>query len=391
MITFIVLAAALTLAACAVIAVPLLKRGGESGLKRAPWALIGAVAVLAVGATASYLSLSNWSWARASSAESGQRTMVSRLARTLWHHPNDLEGWEKLGQVYMDMQQPQTDLAVRAYQRAYKLSSGRDPNVLIGLAEALTMQDESSLNGRAGKLIEKALVLEPDSPQALFFGAAAAVHRGDLPLARQRFTALLALNPPDSVKPMIEKEIQAIDQKMAQAPAGSGPAGSSSPASVPSAPGAASTAGAAGSGGSGAAEVAQASGPAGLVAHKPGDPAPHTAPRAAIHIRVALSPKLRMDPAPNEPLYVFVRDPKRPGPPLAVKRLLTHFPQIVELTSADAMIAGRGIVPGEDVEVVARISRSGNPMAQKGDPFGEVAYHVRRDGTVDVTIDRLTP
>jgi hypothetical protein len=88
---------------------------------------------------------------------------------------------------------------------------------------------------------------------------------------------------------------------------------------------------------------------------------------------------------------VFVRDPRQPGPPLAVKRLETRFPQTVELTAADSMIAGRSISPGQDVEVVARIARSGSPVAQKGDPFGVVGYHVGRDGLVDVVIDRLTP
>ncbi|MGH8259386.1 MAG: c-type cytochrome biogenesis protein CcmI/CycH, partial [Steroidobacteraceae bacterium] len=103
------------------------------------------------------------------------------------------------------------------------------------------------------------------------------------------------------------------------------------------------------------------------------------------------SPGLRFARTAGAPLFVFVRDPKQPGPPLAVKRLDTHFPQNVELTTADAMIPGRAISPGEDVQIVARIARSGSPIAQKGDPFGETAYRVGRDGIVDVTIDRLTP
>jgi cytochrome c-type biogenesis protein CcmH len=339
MIAFIILAAVLILAAAGAIAVPLLRGGGAGS--RAPWTALGVVALLAIGAISLYLKLSNWSWAQARTAESGPRTMVSTLARRLWHHPNDVKGWVMLGRSYMVMQQ--TPLAVRAYERANTLTHGENVTVLLDLAEALSVEDESQLNGRAGKLIEKALALDPHSPEALFFGAAAAVHRGDLPLARSRFQSLLALNPPDSVKNLIEQQIAAIDQSLAAARSG-GP-------------------------------LAQA-----------GEPA------AAIHITVALSPKLRETGTPSDaPLYVFVRDPNDPGPPLAVKRLKLRFPQHVELTSADAMIAGHGIEPGEKVEVVARISRSGSPIAQKGDPFGEVAYRVGRDGNVNVTIDRLTP
>jgi hypothetical protein len=111
----------------------------------------------------------------------------------------------------------------------------------------------------------------------------------------------------------------------------------------------------------------------------------------AVRVKVALSPKLSSERSRDAPLYVFVRDPKQPGPPLAVKRLQTRFPQMVELTAADAMIAGHAFVAGEDVEVVARIARSGSPIAQRGDPFGAVGYHVGRDDVVDVIIDRLTP
>ncbi|HYK25403.1 MAG TPA: hypothetical protein VEV18_04025, partial [Steroidobacteraceae bacterium] len=215
-------------------------------------------------------------------------------------------------------------------------------DALIGLAEALSAQDESQLSGRAGKLIEQALLLVPNSPKALFFGAAAAVHRGDLPLARQRFAALLALDPPETVRPIIEQQIAAIDKQIA-----AGGTGSS----------------------------------AGTVAS--GGP--------AIHIRVALSPKLHLSRDAGAPLFVFVRDPKQPGPPLAVKRLETRLPQTVDLSAADAMIPGRAIAEGEDVQVVARIARSGSAIARSGDPFGEIAYRVGRDGIVDVVIDRLTP
>ncbi len=339
MITFILLAAALTIAAAAAIVVPLLRRG--AAVSRAPWTALGVAALLAVGAGSLYVVLSNWSWSKAAAAESAPQTMVSTLARRLWHHPNDLDGWIMLGRSYMVLQQ--TPLAVRAYDRANQLAGGRNPDLLLDLAEALIEEDESEINGRAGRLIEQALVLEPHSPQALFFGAAAAEHRGDLPLARERFTALLALNPPDTVKPVIEQQITAIDQRLA--------------------------------GGASAST----------------DPGETAASSAAIRVKVALSPKLRAEHMPDAPLYVFVRDPKQPGPPLAVKRLETRFPQTVELTSADAMIAGHGIVPGQDVEVVARISRSGSPIAQKGDPFGEAAYRVGREGIVEVIIDRVTP
>ncbi len=91
------------------------------------------------------------------------------------------------------------------------------------------------------------------------------------------------------------------------------------------------------------------------------------------------------------PLFVFVRDPGHPGPPLAARRLASEFPQTVELTPQDSMVPGRAFSSGQSVQVVARIARSGNPIGARGDPYGEITYQVGRDGLVDVVIDRLTP
>jgi cytochrome c-type biogenesis protein CcmH len=214
MITFIILSAAFTCGAAALVAVPLLKRNAT--IAQAPWTALAVIAVLGIGGGALYATLSNWSWSQAQAAEDSPQAMVGRLARRLEHNPDDLDGWLMLGRSYLALRQ--TPLAIRAYDRANELAGGKSAEALIGLAEALSVQDESALGGRAGRLIERALVLSPHSPQALFFGAEAALHRGELPLARERFAALLALNPPQNVRPVIEQQISAIDQELASAP-----------------------------------------------------------------------------------------------------------------------------------------------------------------------------
>ena len=76
---------------------------------------------------------------------------------------------------------------------------------------------------------------------------------------------------------------------------------------------------------------------------------------------------------------------------MAVKRLESHFPQTVELTTSDSMVPGRAIAAGQKVQVVARIARSGNPVGASGDPIGESAYQVGRDGLVNIVIDHVMP
>ncbi|MHB8813446.1 MAG: tetratricopeptide repeat protein [Steroidobacteraceae bacterium] len=214
MIAFIIVAAALAVVCVAIIADPLLTPL-PSKAATAPWTAIGAAGVLVIGSAALYGTWSNWSW-RQSPGVGSPEGMVERLVHRLNDHPDDVDGWLMLGRSYVVLQE--YPLAVRAYERADRAAGGRSADALIGEAEALTLIDDSQLSGQASQLIERALAMAPTSPQALFFGAAAAMRRGDLPLARTRFTKLLSLNPPQRVKAILEQEISGIDAQMAARP-----------------------------------------------------------------------------------------------------------------------------------------------------------------------------
>jgi cytochrome c-type biogenesis protein CcmH len=340
MVGFILLAAALVVAAVLVVVVPLLRKGGTA--PPAPWTALAAAGVVVVGSAALYVTWSSWPWRTATAPDSPQ-TMVARLARKLERNPQDVAGWLMLGRSYTELQE--YPLALRAFERAERLSDGKSADALTGEAEALALGDDSELDGRAARLIERALVVAPDSGKALFLGAMVAARRGDLSLARQRFTKILALNPPDNIRAILVQQVAALDARLASA-------------STPGTPGT--------------------------------QTAPPAAAQPAVRVRVTLSPKLAAASG-NFPLFVFVRNPQAAGPPLAVKRLTSRFPQEVELTAADSMIPGRVIGAGTTVEVVARIARSGNPVGVSGDPYGELTYKVGHDGQGSLVIDRLMP
>jgi cytochrome c-type biogenesis protein CcmH len=383
MITFVLLAAVLTIAGVALIAVPLLKTKPVE-YSPAPWAALAAAGLLVIGSAVLYVRLTNWSW-NPKAAEDTPQTMVARLARRLEQNPANLEGWLMLGRSYTQLQEFQ--LATRAFQRADRLAGGKSAEALIGEAEALARSDEAELDGRAGKLIEQALAVDPNSGKALFFGAAVAMRKGELPLAKERFTKLLALDPPDNIKPLIQKQIDAIDQQMSGGgpTLAAGPGGAAGPAG---AAGAAGTAGAARGPGAGAVGAGPTVGTAPSAGAAPAQAADAG---ARVRINVSLAPTLAQSASGSSPLFVFVRDPSRPGPPLAVKRLESHFPQTVELTASDSMVPGRVFAAGQKVQVVARIARSGNPIGASGDPIGESAYLVGRDGLVNIVIDHVMP
>lgn len=215
MIGFIVIAGLLAAICVAVIAVLLLKPAASQAAA-APWTALAASAVLVIGSVALYAVWSNWSWSKSPGVESPQG-MVEKLVHQLNDQPDDLPGWLMLGRSYVALQEYQ--LAVRAYERADRVAGGRSAEALVCDAEALTLMGDTQLNGQAGRLIERALAIEPTSSQALFFGAAAALRRGELPMAR----ALHQAPRPQSARPR-QGDPRAGNLRH-RSPAGHGPRG----------------------------------------------------------------------------------------------------------------------------------------------------------------------
>lgn len=338
MLIFVLIAGTLAAAAAALLLLPLVRRRAD-GRPVSTLAAVAVLFVLLLGAAGLYAAFSNYSWVDAPSVAETPAAMTAKLAKRLAENPDDIEGWIKLGRSYQVLEQ--WPLSVRAYQRADRLANGQNVDAILGVAESLFAQDQDSLRGAAGKLFERALQIDPNSQKALFYSAFAALGRGELPLARQRLSSMLASNPPPQIREILEKSIANIDSQADQQAA---------------------------SAGQGAAPVDA---------------------NAKVTVHVTLSPKIKV--APDALLFVAARDPKSPGPPFAVKRLPAKFPVDVELSAADAMIESRRITAGQQLEVVARVALGGTPTATSGDPFGQVGYHVGKDGRLNIVIDRLAP
>jgi hypothetical protein len=118
--------------------------------------------------------------------------------------------------------------------------------------------------------------------------------------------------------------------------------------------------------------------------HPPiGEPAPGTTSAGSIAGTIALSPKLKA--GPSDVLYVMA---KKGAATLAVRRVdKPSFPFAFEISGGDAMMAG-GAFEGP-VDVVARLSRTGDAIPAKGDLEG-VARNVEVPSkTVKLTIDTV--
>ena len=152
MTTFLIVAVVLGLLTAAWVLRPLWSSGQSRGL---PLGLGVAFCAAAIGL---YLLWSRWSWpADAPSAADTPAGMVKRLAKRLENEPNDVAGWLMLGRSYVALEQ--FPLALRAYQRADRLESGRNAEALVGMAEAMVLQADGVVDERAGRIFEQALLL----------------------------------------------------------------------------------------------------------------------------------------------------------------------------------------------------------------------------------------
>ena len=55
------------------------------------------------------------------------------------------------------------------------------------------------------------------------------------------------------------------------------------------------------------------------------------------------------------------------------------------------MLPGMSLASGGPLTLIARISKSGQPIAASGDLFGEVGYDFASAHPASITIDRIVP
>jgi cytochrome c-type biogenesis protein CcmH len=336
---FIFIAGSLAAGAVVLLLMPLVRRRADAQPISA-WAAAAVTSVVLLGGAGLYAGFSNYQWSESTAVADSPAAKTAREAKRLAKESGSAEEWLELGRSYAEL--GQSPLALRAFVRADQLAGGKNAEAIMNMAELLVQQDMEELRGRAGRLFERALELDPNSRRALFYSSFAALGRGEPALARERFNRMLANERDPQVRALLEKGLESADQQENRlASEGTAPA------------------------------------------------APAEGARIAVH--VTLAPALAAKIPGDAALFVAARDPKAPGPPFAVKRLPARFPVDVELTPADAMLESRRIAAGQQLEVVARVALGGTPTASSGDPFGQVSYHVGKDGRLNIVIDRLAP
>ena len=257
--------------------------------------------------------------------------MVASLDQRLRDNPDDLAGWKMLGRTYFQIRD--YDKAIQAFERAVQLESSSNGQTLVDLGEAIWMQDPTTLTGRAGELFENAIATSPNNAKALFYSGLVAAERGERFLAADRWETLLALSPPEGIQELLQQriaELRGEEMPVQELPTG---------------------------------------------------------PIVSAEIELAPAAEKAVDP--NATVFIIARDPAQPSPPIAaLRRRVAELPAVVALSDSDAMVPGRLLSGFSELEIVARVSVSGQPVAQPGDWYGEEIVRPAESGNISIVIDR---
>lgn len=93
---------------------------------------------------------------------------------------------------------------------------------------------------------------------------------------------------------------------------------------------------------------------------------------ARLKVRVELAAALKDKVQPDDTVFIFARASNGPPMPLAAKRVtVAQLPIEVELSDADAMMPQMKLSQYAEVQLVARVSRAGQPT--QGEWIGQGA------------------
>lgn len=276
-----------------------------------PWLLLAAVLVPVLGMGA-YLQLGASDRVELSREFSQPPTsladMTRRLERAVQAQPDSSESLYFLARSYMAQNRPGD--AARLFERAAALA-GRPPELLGQWAQALYFASDRHFTPQVQALTDEALKADPEEVTSLGLLGIAAFETERYQAAVDYWTRLLnALPAQDPSRSALEGGIARARDNLS---AGAKPA---------------------------------------LAANRP----------ASIKVRVDLAPALKDKVQPRDNVFIFVRAIDGPPAPLAVKRITVgELPAEVELSDADAMMPQLKLSNFPQVQLIARVSRAGQP------------------------------
>ena len=274
-----------------------------------------------------------------------------------------------LGRSYMMMQR--YDGAIEAYENLYRLKP-EEPDVILMLADALSMKQQGKMAGRPGKLINEALARAPQNTTALWLSGMALEQEEKYQEAVDRWQLLRPLLNDD-----LEEQVQLdilIKRAQAKLSDDAGTDAASSATAAISANNAKTNS-----------VVAQSNAvtKTAVVTEKPATTV------ANVILSVSLSDEFMAKVSPEDSVFVYAKAQTGPPMPLAASRLqVKDLPVKVTLDDSMAMMPQMKLSMFDTVIVGARISKSGNAVGVDGDLFVEQEQVLQGD-EVTLVINKI--
>ena len=268
--------------------------------------------------------------------------MVEKLAQKMKENPSDSEGWIMLARSYKVMKRyPE---AVEALRKGLALT-GDQPEILLQLADVIAMKNGGSLLGEPAELVAKALDIDANNDMGLWLYGLANAEDGKFNEAIGFWQKLQTHYQPDDddfkeVQKLIDQAKEALGETVIS-----------------------------------------------TVENKV------VANNKAIHLIVSLDEKFKTAANPEDFVFIYAQPAQGGKMPLAVvKKQVKDLPLDVTLDDSMAMMPAMTISSVEKVQVSARISHSGNAIAQSGEPIGKMELSTSVDnGVVKLVISEIVP
>jgi len=276
--------------------------------------------------------------------------MIQQVEEKTRTNPDDGEAWAMLAKTYTVMERWQE--ALQAYDKAAKLLP-QDASVLSGQAEAVAILNNRVLAGKPMELVTKALELDPNDIKALELSGIHAYQEKNFAQAAFFFKRLHQQLPPETP---YAQDILAAQQE---------------------------------------AERLVQTGLTGLdnLANPPpvADSQPAAGQAATIAGTVDIAPALKSKLSAKDTVFLFARPGASGAPVAAIRSNAGSLPLVFNLDDSMAMNPGNVLSSHKEVMLVARVSKSGNPIAQPGDMEGKISGVKVGSTGVKLLIDQVVP
>lgn len=264
--------------------------------------------------------------------------MLNQLEQKMINQPDDIEGWLMLTNSYTALERYPD--ALRAVNNLYRLRS-EDPTVLLRYADILSMTNGGVFAGRPTDLINEALRLDPENANGLWFAGLAANERGDIDEAISYWQHLVPkLEEGSEQQQQVKKFIQMISQHV-----------------------------------------------------ESNQTEPSANQEYKIQVNVSLSDGLVKETNSDDIVFIYAQALSGPPMPIAVvRKKVSDLPLQTVLNDSMAMMPSNKLSDHTQVKLTARISKSGNAIAESGDLIGTVnSVQTNLNEPINIIISQKVP